>query len=219
MAYKHLTVDEGKLLSARLSDLRTFSDASIALLTGKASLWNDHAMAKATTNGKTKYLPAPERRFAAFQSALDDAARLIRKDDVFDVFHGIKRELDGNAVPADQLIMADRHSDDVRGQTGLANAFRALQCARSVFIELKRKYGDKLHAPATLTLAKTPKQKADPGELAAARLKAKEQQTLGEMLLAAAASDPAMAALLASMKERLADQNAPKVLQNLAANG
>lgn len=206
MPYKHLNDEESKLLNARLSDLRTFTDAALALLTGKASTWNEHAMAKACTNGKTKLLPAPERRFAAFQSCLDDAARLIRKEDVFDVFHGTKRDIPEGEIPANSLILAEKHSDDIRGQTMLANAFRQLQFARGIFIQLKQKYGDKLHAPATLTLEGKPKAKKDPNEVMRAAQERKELQSIGEMLLSAAAHDPAMAAVLGALKEKAADK-------------
>lgn len=216
MPYKHLTKEKSKLLNATLSDLKTFADAGLALLTGKASTWNDHAMAKAISNGKTSILSAPERRFQAFQSCLDRAATLIREEDCFDLVHGVKRELDPNANPADQLIMADKHSDEVRGQTMLANAFRALQYARGIFIECKRKFGDKLHAPASLTLEGKPKVVKDPNVLAQARAAAKEDQTLGALLKSMAATDPALAALLGSLKEKQADQAATAVKTDAA---
>lgn len=205
MPYPRLSLDDSKRLAARISDLKKFNVAAVALLRGEASIYEDHTMAGLASAGKTKTIvDGSQRRFVTgFQPCLDDAARLAALSDVFKVFHGKAKDIDANASPADALILADRHTDDVKGMAMLANAYSTIQSSRSALIAIKAKYGAKFFQPATLTLEDKPKRV---NEVSGARKEA--QEALSILALLKQSQDPAIVAFMSKINTDQANAKA-----------
>jgi hypothetical protein len=206
--FPRLSDSDNLRLTARHASLKSFNVAAVAMLRGEATIFEDHIMATVASARKTKILDGSERSLlSGFQSCLDDAIRLATLSDALGVLHDKHKTLDQTHNPADLLVMADKHADDIKGLSALITVYTTIQQSRGLIIQLRSKFKDQLYAPATL---KPSAVKRAP----AMREKAADALAMMEFMKNAAESNPQLKALLeeATAKYKPIPLTAPPVV-------
>jgi hypothetical protein len=139
-------------LTSTMSDLAVLVDAGHALLTGKATAWDEKALSKAGNMRKNAHYSSDQRGFLAFQSTLDRARTLVVQLDesgvvTVDRFDAVCSEKAKN--PVDVCYQARESQVETVGHSAMAAKVRTIRMAAQILRELKEKFGDALKAERT----------------------------------------------------------------------